>query len=268
MAQCRPYAILALLLASLAAETVTAQVKSEEYTRSVESAVLEFDCGNWAEARVLFEHAHALRPSARTLRGMGKASFELKEYTRAQRELNASLNEQRSPLSEVQRQELNALLLRVEKFIGVLKLNVKPKGVRAKITIDGARANHELDLNLGSHRLHIEADGYQSLDHKLAVEGGKTQHLELTLRPIPRDNAEEPPPRQTRLDPARQPLDPSQPSDQPRGGVLQQWWFWTIVGVVLVAGGATAVALTAQFVPEPPAPGNTGLSAQVLTLAP
>src|SRR6185312_15422136 len=83
-------AALGLLLAAAENAAAQAHAANDEYAKTIENAVLEFDSGNWPEARVLFEQAHALRPSARTLRGMGKVSFELKEYVRAQKELNAS----------------------------------------------------------------------------------------------------------------------------------------------------------------------------------
>ena len=257
--------------------------KPDEYKKVIEGAVLEFDSGNWAEARVLFEQAHALRPSARTLRGMGKVSFELKEYVRAQRELNAALVELRSPLSEEQRHEVLGLLLRVEKFIGRLIIRVKPAEAQPSIMLDGQRVEGELKLDLGKHDLSIHAPGFRSLHRAIAVEGGKTTRLELTLTPSDQAHARDgaqpmasPTPElaaatlasteSTADETSQSPLAP-QPADQNRDGVLQQWWFWTIVSVVVVGGAVTAVALTAsQSGTEPAVPGNTGLSIQVLTL--
>lgn len=248
--------------------------KPDEYKKVIENAVSEFDSGNWAEARVLFEQAHALRPSARTLRGMGKVSFELKEYVRAQKELNAALVELRSPLSEDQRHEVLGLLSRIEKFIGRLVIRVKPPEAQANITLDGQPVEGELKLDLGQHDLSIHAPGYRSLHRAISVEGGKTTRLELTLTPVDGDWVQptaSPALAASTLDttseePGQVPLAPPS-ADQPRDGVLQQWWFWTIVGAVVVGGAVTAIALTAgQSGPEPAVPGNTGLSIQVLTL--
>jgi hypothetical protein len=255
--------------------------KPDEYKKAIEGAVLEFDSGNWAEARVLFEHAHALRPSARTLRGMGKVSFELKEYVRAEKELNAALLELRSPLSEQQRHELLGLLLRITKFIGRLTIRVKPPEAAASIMLDGARVEGELKLDLGPHELSIQAPGYRSLHRTISVEGGKTTRLELTLSPNDQVRERSRPPASTTPEVAAATLDATQPTvdgsrsplgrqpaDQPpRDGVLQQWWFWTIVSAVVVGGAVTAIALSAGASgPEPAVPGNTGLSVQVLTV--
>jgi hypothetical protein len=253
--------------------------KPDEYKKVIEGAVLEFDSGNWREARVLFEQAHALRPSARTLRGMGKVSFELKEYVRAQKELNAGLTELRSPLSEEQRHEVLGLLLRIEKFIGRMTIRVKPPEAQASVTLDGQRVEGELKLDLGQHDLSIQAPGFRSLHRTIAVEGGKTTRLELTLTPDrvaeARDSSQ--PTASTSPELAAATLSPSEepgqpplappPSDTGRSGVLQQWWFWTIVSAVVVGGAVTAIALTAgPSGPESELPGNTGLKIEVLTL--
>lgn len=276
MAPLRLIAIQILALALLSSAHAQS-AKPDEYKKVIEGAVLEFDSGNWAEARVLFEQAHALRPSARTLRGMGKVSFELKEYVRAQKELNAALVELRSPLSEEQRHEVLGLLLRIEKYIGRLTIRVKPPEAEAIVTLDGTRVEGELKLDLGQHDLSIQAPGYRSLHRTISVEGGKTTRLELTLsregptRELAQSTAASAPEAAAATlasdDPSQPPLAPAS-SDPQRDGVLQQWWFWTIVSAVVVGGAVTAIALSAgKSEPEPAVPGNTGLSIQVLTLA-
>lgn len=272
------------MLCSTAATSYAQASKPDDYKKAIESAVLEFDTGNWAEARVLFEQAHALRPSARTLRGMGKVSFELKEYVRAQKELNASLTELRSPLSEAQRHEVLGLLLRVEKFIGRLNVHVKPAEANASVILDGSRVEGELKLDLGPHDLSVQATGYRPLTRTVSIEGGKNMRLELTLTPVDSGDTGAQPTAASRpelavdstsagvsisaaTDPA--PLPPAPlPSDSQRSGVFQQWWFWAIVSAVVVGGAVTAIALSVKPTSEPPVPGSTGLSVQVLTWSP
>jgi hypothetical protein len=265
-----------LFCSVVASATVRAQANnSVEYKRAIESAVFEFEAGNWAEARALFEQAHALRPSARTLRGMGKVSFELKDYVRAQRQLNASLVELRAPLSEEQRQEVLALLSRCEKFIGRLTVHVKPEGIEANMTLDGAPVQGELKLDLGQHDLSIQAPGYRSLTRTISIEGGKHERLELTLTPV------EPAPRaadsvQPDVSPQQAALNATSfseqatptPSDRSSSGVFDKWWFWTIVGAVVVGGTVTAIALSSSPGTQAPLPGNTGVTVEALTWSP
>ena len=50
-------------------------------------AVAEYDAGHFQEARALFRQAHEKSPTARTLRGIGMCSFELRDYVEAARAL-------------------------------------------------------------------------------------------------------------------------------------------------------------------------------------
>jgi hypothetical protein len=268
------FAVLGLLAAS-SPEAARAQTKGDGYPQVIQNAVVEFDAGNWAEARVLFEQAHTLRPSARTLRGMGMASFEMKEYVRAEKELNASLVDLRSPLAEAQRHEVLALLLRLERYIGKLVVHTRPPEANPTVTLDGSKVEGEFKVDLGRHELSVQAPGYRPLNRTVTVEGGKTQQLELTLTPLDLDPrtaqplaagaAEAPAP--DALATGEVPVLPplvDDPRDHKRS-VFKQWWFWTIVGAVAVGGATAAIVLTTKTGTEPPLRGNTGLSAQVLS---
>ncbi|HKU45226.1 MAG TPA: hypothetical protein VJR89_44005, partial [Polyangiales bacterium] len=83
---------------------------SAEYRATIRAALEQYTSGAFAEARPLFERAHHLQPSARTLRGLGLTSFELGEYPRAIDELEAARIDPRNPLSPDMRRELEAVL--------------------------------------------------------------------------------------------------------------------------------------------------------------
>jgi hypothetical protein len=238
---------------------------NEAYTRVIQDALVEFDAGNYSEARVMFEQAHALKPSARTLRGMGMTSFELKEYVRSEQELNAALVELRQPLSDAQRKEAVALLLRLEHYIG--KLHIRTDPANASVTLDGVQVpSAEFKADLGRHELVAEAPGYRPLSRTVSVEGGRTQVLELKLTAV---GAEAPPPAPAPAPAAPQASLSSPPpipeSDSAEGGsVFGKWWFWTALGVVAAGGVTAAVILSSKSQTEPPVAGNTGPAIQVL----
>jgi hypothetical protein len=252
-----------------------AKAAGDGYVQVIKDALIEFDAGNYGEARVLFEQAHSLRPSARTLRGMGMASFELKEYVRSEKELNASLVDLRSPLAEAQRHEVLALLLRLERYIGKLIVHTSPEN--ATVTLDGSTVERETKVDLGRHELSVQAPGYRPLNRELSIEGGKTQNLELALTPVDLDPKSVQPvaaaPAETAPTPAESGGDALlppmaaaiDPRDRDSGGIFEQWWFWTIVGAVAVGGAVAAVALTAKSKTEPPLRGTTGRTIQVLS---
>ncbi|MCZ7679746.1 MAG: sigma 54-interacting transcriptional regulator [Sandaracinaceae bacterium] len=84
-----------LLLVALALVPARARAQDGEaqYRALIEEAVVEFDAGRFPEARSLFLRAHDLAPNARTLRGVGMASFEMRDYVEAYRALSSSLDE-------------------------------------------------------------------------------------------------------------------------------------------------------------------------------
>ncbi|HKU44893.1 MAG TPA: PEGA domain-containing protein, partial [Polyangiales bacterium] len=245
--------------------------KNDGYSQVIQDAINEFEAGNYGEARVLFEQGHVLRPSARTLRGMGMASFELKEYVRSEQELNAALVDLRQPLTAAQRKEAVALLLRLERYIG--KLDVRTVPVNATVTLDGRAISGETKVDLGRHELTAQAPGHRTLTREISVEGGKTQLVELTL-PAVQEEVSAPAPEPTpapaaalsgRAAPAPSDTDTHTASDS---GVLGKWWFWTALGVVAAGGVTAAVVLTSKSSTEPPVPGNTGAAVQVLRWTP
>jgi hypothetical protein len=128
----------------------------------------------------LFERAHALAPSARTLRGLGISAFELRHYVQAVRELEASLVDPRNPLTAEQRSEVNQAVARARRYVGTVSVRVRPE--RAMLLLDGVEIKErELLLDVGDDRLTARAEGYRDADHALRVAGGSTQSVVLEL---------------------------------------------------------------------------------------
>jgi len=273
--------LLMLIASSSAAEdkprerkaNAPASERSEAYLDVIKAALAEFESENYAEARVMFEQAHSIRPSARTLRGMGLTSFELKEYVRAEEELSAALVDLRQPLSEPQRKEILSLLLRLERYIG--KLEVKTKPTDATVTLDGRAVRGEAKIELGQHEIVAQAPGHRTLRRMVTIDGGKRQVLNLELVPdevaaAPARNAAAEPEAASEAAPlASTSTQASAPRDaDDDGSVFEEWWFWTAVGVVAAGGVVTAVALTSKSEVEAPLQGNTGPAIQVLSWSP
>jgi tetratricopeptide (TPR) repeat protein len=193
-----------------------ARAQEDEYQAVIGEAVAEFDAGHFEEARALFRRAHQLSPSARTLRGLGFASFELRDYVAAHRALEASLASEQRPLTPAQRAEVEELLERTRRFVGVFRIEGPPPG--ATILVGGRPAELEPDgrliLAMGEHRLSSEET------ESTAVMVGGGEDATITLRVTDEPPAEE----------AQAPPPPVQASDV------------TVPAVVLSIGGALAVA--------------------------
>jgi hypothetical protein len=152
-------------------------------------AVAEYDAGHFQEARALFRQAHEKQPTARTLRGIGMCSFELRDYVEATRALMASLRDQRRPLTSEQKRHAEALLARAHTFVGRFTVKVKPEG--ASLFVDGRPAELEpegiLLLSFGRHQLSLRCPSCSPAekDEDVEVSGGEKKDIELALAPAP-----------------------------------------------------------------------------------
>jgi hypothetical protein len=152
-------------------------------------AVAEYDAGHFQEARALFRQAHDRQPTARTLRGIGMCSFELRDYVEATRALTQSLREQRRPLTSEQKRHAEALLARAHTFVGRYTVKIKPEG--ASLFVDGKPADIETDgvllLSFGRHQLSLRCPSCAPTekDEDIDVSGGEKKDIELALAPAP-----------------------------------------------------------------------------------
>lgn len=165
---------------------VAAQAAGEDaaYKELIEQALSEFKHKNWPEARILFTRAHELNPNARTMRGMGIVSFEMRDYLSAVINLKAALEDTRQPLTEAQRKECEALLARARTYVGVFTVKLYPQD--AQLLLDGALPTRDEEKRLlvpfGEHTLSATAPGRQDASTKLNVQGGERGEVLLTLQ--------------------------------------------------------------------------------------
>ena len=58
--------------------TPSARADAPGFQRAINAAIADFEAGRFEQARTHFAEAHALSPSARTLRALGMVEFELR----------------------------------------------------------------------------------------------------------------------------------------------------------------------------------------------
>lgn len=179
--------IVTCLNAPAHAQTPAAVQPPAGYTHAIEQAVESFRTRDFVRARELFGQAHALEPSARTLRGMGLSDFESGRYAVAISELESALNEPRKALDAQQRGEIQAVIAHARGFVGTLKVTVTP--ANATVTIDDTPASRDaMQLDSGLHTLRANALGYVDLEHEVRVLPGEVANVALTLDPITATN--------------------------------------------------------------------------------
>lgn len=156
------------------------------YRELVDEAVAEHRAGHFGEARGLFARAHNLYPNARTLKGMGMAEFELRNYRESAQYLQASMASTVKPLTPELRAEAEQLLARAQRFLGRVRVLVSPPNTQ--ITVDGAMAPFGADgsvlLTAGDHTLEATAIGHEPTHQMLKINGGDEHTITFQLKPI------------------------------------------------------------------------------------
>lgn len=245
--QCALGALLVITIASRASaqagDTATA---ASDYDTLIRQASDAYQAQQFEHARELFEQAHVLQPSARTLRGLGITAFALNNYVQARPELEASLVDLRKPLPREQRREVTEILEWMKQTLGTLKLELDPPHALPRIDDRAVGAGTNM-LELGEHQLAVSASGFITSERSFLLERDHplTLHIELQQEAVAPSAREleiaAPIPRRT----APEPL----PSATESSSVFGRWWFWTLAGVV-IAGTVVAV-YAATYEPNP-----------------
>lgn len=226
------------------AQSAPGKAQQQQYKRVLDEAMAEYERSNWAEARSLFEAAHELSPTARTLRAIGMCAFEEKSYVMAIKFLGDALTDTRKPLTAEQRKQTEDALWRAREFVAKYRLNLTP--IDATVRIDGHEpmlADGQLLLDPGNHRLTVSASGYVTSDQTIGVRAREAGELVVTLlvegaavastEPTPPPAPEEAPAASTGAPPV----------DEPKGKLTKLQW----VGVGLSAFGAAALGVGIGF---------------------
>jgi hypothetical protein len=242
-----------LMVIAVGLPGVTAQVRAQrpdatqdslpadpEYAQLIAAALAEFDAGHWAEARGYFERAHARRPNARTLWGLGVTAFELGRHAQAITELRAAIADTRVPLAAEQTAKAREIIARAEAHVAIVRVELSPS--HARLWCDGVQSqSHELTLAPGEYTLTARADSYRDGQKQLTVVAGERRVVTIDLAPLdlsvrtagPGSGAEA----------HGGAVQPGGARDRDDGGVLTSFWFWAAVGAVAIAGGVTAAVL-------------------------
>lgn len=245
-------------------EAETGQGGHSPYRRAIDRAVQEFALGHFREAQALFHHAHALRPNARTLRGLGVVAFELREYVQSIGYLEQALTATVQALPARLRRNTQTLLQRAREFVGSVTVNVDPPTaeVRVDLALVPPNVRQRLPLNLGAHTIEAHAPGFERQVVALDISmGGQHEELQLKLQSLV--VADAPP---SRSAPATTPVrtrslaltTPYGPRDTPQGDNL--WanpWLWAGVGAAVLGAGVAVVLVASQSQNETGATGGS-----------
>jgi tetratricopeptide (TPR) repeat protein len=171
--------------ASHTAQPAAQPEREREYLDLVQKGLTEFELGNWAEAKIFFARAHALYPNARTLRGLGLTSYELRRYVEAIGFLRQALVASERALTDTMRSQASEILEQALTFIAHYRIVAVPAQV--ELQVDGAKPHFDADgtlmLDPGAHEIVARAEGRDILRQRIVVEGGAHETLRLELSP-------------------------------------------------------------------------------------
>lgn len=257
------------------------------YDHAIDQAVAEFAASHWEEARALFLEAHALFANARTLRGIGMSSYELRDYPEAVRTLDEALASSIRPLTAEQRTQVTELRDRAAALVGRYEVPAAPAG--ARFYLDGvhveiaegwpASPGHVL-LGVGEHQVAIRMEDGRSTSARVVVRAHTDSVLDIAaLAPEPTEstptqNTTPPPPPPSYA--AVPPAPASTGSDPTPWIVMGVGLGVAVVGAVLLGVGAADISTVQSAIPGTPwstlsgaygrAPIETGVGAAVLAL--
>ncbi len=209
----------ALLCAASTSYAQSAEARALALFNEGMTALQEF---RFSEARSLFEESlrEYVEPGAAfnlglAHRGAGDSMAAIEQWTRL-------LNGQYGDLDDAQRTQVESLVREEREALAHLevRLGAHSETVELRIRIDGeeqdaietGRRNFYV-LNPGRHVLTGRAAGFETVEERVELARGERSSLDLTLTALP----------------------------VTRVRVWQRAWFWTLLGVVVLAGVATAV---------------------------
>jgi tetratricopeptide (TPR) repeat protein len=232
-----------IYLALLPALLANARAEPQGFQRTINQAVAEYDAGRFAEARVHFSEAHALSPSARTLRALGMVEFELHHYVESVTYLEQALLSQVKPLDAALRAEAERVLGRAHGEIARLRVILNPAEATLRVDDAAALASSQLVLAPGPHVIEASAPGRQSERRELRLSAGEQQRLEIALTPLPL-------------------ADGAPAASRSERALIKNPWLWSGVGVAaaaLITGLAIGLSARDGTQPAPAYGGDTGM---------
>ena len=157
-------------------ESLPENEKAHEQSRHLfDNGVRLYQEGNLPGALAEFEAAYQIHPNSAALQNTALCQKALYRYREAKKSLELLLARHESELSAGDRKTAQNVLTELAAFIGTVQITVSP--TTAKIVLDERALGTDelgkpLDLDVGEHRLHVEAEGFEPAQRVIAVAGG------------------------------------------------------------------------------------------------
>jgi hypothetical protein len=152
--------------------------------RHFESGIKLYEDRNYSGALAEFEAAYARYPSASALQNVALCQKQLYRYSEAKETLLRLLGSHGEELAQEERTTVRDAVAELASLVGSVRFNVAPSA--ATVVLDGRTLSptelaHPISLDVGEHRVVVEAEGFAPLARVFRVSGGHVESLALTL---------------------------------------------------------------------------------------
>ena len=169
-------------------EAVTADAAAHEQSRGFfDNGVRLYQDGNLTGALAEFEAAYQIHPNSAAMQNIALCQKALFRYRDAKSSLELLLRRHEHELSPSDLKAARQVIAELATVIGTVKVTVTP--ATAKVSIDDRALTQSelagsLDLDVGEHRLRIEAEGFEPVQRTLIIAGGASNPpLSVSLSP-------------------------------------------------------------------------------------
>ncbi|MBN1771497.1 MAG: PEGA domain-containing protein [Deltaproteobacteria bacterium] len=229
-------ALLGVLAGAAAPRGAAAQTTDSELEarRLFEEGVGALEREDYATALVAFQRARELSSRPILVYNIGMCQRALLRFPEAIDSFRQFLVEAGRDASDEQRRQVVELIAEMEANLSQISVRVNIDG--ALLFLDGQQVGstplvQPLRVGAGSHVLEARRQGYRDARVPFDVMAGESTQVQLVLEALPVTAPVGPPEEET--------------------SVVESWWFWTILGALVVGGAVTAGVL---LWPEDPPP--------------
>jgi len=219
-----------------------AQADEAEAFEHFQAGVSLFEEGDFEAALFKFKLAYEQAPNYRLWFNIAGAQLELHDYAGAATSFRRYLEEGGDGIEAERREQVDSELTKLEGRVGVLMVNSDPSG--SSVWIDGVAVGTtplEWLVNLGTRRIEVSADGYQTSSSTVSVPGGQVARVAVTLTRVPlRERSVTTERQQTRSD-SPSPLPKTSAGPSGRGLRTGTWVATGIAGAAGIASLTTGI---------------------------
>jgi tetratricopeptide (TPR) repeat protein len=206
------------------------------YEQAIDAALERYTARDWAAARAAFERAHALRPGARTLRGLALSAYYAGDYVTAVEAFEQALAENRHALTPEQRAEVRDLLARSYHHVAQVRVQVVPASAAIQIAERSLASEERVLLAPDRYALEVTSPGHEPHARTIELSAGQQLNLYIELAAVRQATPSSAPvPSNARDRDARLTSVAASPSEPP--AAIAPW----IAGSATLATGASAL---------------------------